>query len=158
MFGDITTGRLWYAELADVLAADDGKAATVAPIHEIEAGLRRIVEETYRARGGRGETLPGAAGVSGRGRVDIRFAVDNAGELYILTKSDGMIRQVVGARVLTTTTTAASPVVRAGQDITNQNASTLRIPWRPRRPRSPTGRRRTTSTAPRVTATGRRAR
>ena len=35
---------------------------------------------------------------SGRGRVDLRFAVDNDGELYILTKSDGMIRKVVGAR------------------------------------------------------------
>jgi hypothetical protein len=34
--------------------------------------------------------------VSGRGRVDLRFAADADGELYVLTKSDGMIRQVVG--------------------------------------------------------------
>ena len=34
--------------------------------------------------------------VSGPGRVDLRFAQDNAGELYVLTKSDGMIRQVMG--------------------------------------------------------------
>jgi hypothetical protein len=33
----------------------------------------------------------------GHGRVDIRFATDSAGELYVLSKSDGMIRQVVGA-------------------------------------------------------------
>ena len=33
-----------------------------------------------------------------RGRVDLRFAEDSAGELYVLTKSDGMIRQVVGLR------------------------------------------------------------
>lgn len=98
LFGDITTGRIWYAEMADVLRADDGNPATLAPIHEVDAGLRRLVEETYRARGGQGETLPGAAGVSGRGRVDLRFAEDNAGELYVLTKSDGMIRQVVGVR------------------------------------------------------------
>ena len=98
VFGDITTGRMWYAELADVLAADDGNPATVAQTHEMDAGLRRLVEETYRARGGKGEGLPGAAAVSGRGRVDFRFAVDNDGELYILTKSDGMIRKVVGAR------------------------------------------------------------
>ena len=45
----------------------------------MDAGLRRLVEETYRARGA-GEGLPGAAGVSGRGRVDFRFAVDNDGE------------------------------------------------------------------------------
>ena len=71
VFGDITTGRIWYAELADVLAADDGNAATVAQMHEMDAGLRRLVEDTYRARGGKGEALPGAAAVSGRGRVDI---------------------------------------------------------------------------------------
>ena len=41
VLGDITTGRIWYAELTDVLAADDGKPATVAPIHEMDAGLRR---------------------------------------------------------------------------------------------------------------------
>jgi mono/diheme cytochrome c family protein len=98
LFGDITTGRIWYAEMADVLRADDGDPESLAPIHELDAGLRKIVEETYRARGGLGETLPGAAAVSGRGRVDLRFAEDSAGELYVLTKSDGMIRQVMGIR------------------------------------------------------------
>jgi hypothetical protein len=96
LFGDITTGRIWYAEMADVLRADDGNPTTLAPLHEIDAGLRQIVERTFRERGGRGETLPGAAAVSGRGRVDLRFAEDRDGEIYILTKSDGIIRQVVG--------------------------------------------------------------
>jgi hypothetical protein len=98
VFGDITTGHVWYAEMADILRADDGDPATLAPIHEIDAGLRHLVEETFHARGGRGDALPGAAAVSGRGRVDMRFAVDNEGKLYILTKTDGMIRQVVGLR------------------------------------------------------------
>jgi mono/diheme cytochrome c family protein len=98
LFGDITTGRIWYAEMADVLRADDGDPATLAPIHELDTGLRRLVEESFRARGGQGDALPGAAAVSGRGRVDVRFAEDSAGELYLLTKSDGMIRQVVGVR------------------------------------------------------------
>jgi hypothetical protein len=31
------------------------------------------------------------------GRADIRLALDGDGELYILSKSDGMIRAVVGA-------------------------------------------------------------
>jgi hypothetical protein len=84
--------------MADVLRADDGDPKTLAPIHEIDAGLRRVAEETFRSRGGIGDALPGAAAVSGRGRVDMRFAEDNDGELYILTKSDGMIRQVVGFR------------------------------------------------------------
>jgi hypothetical protein len=96
LFGDITTGHIWYAEMADVLRADDGNASTIAPMHVVDAGLRQLVMETFRARGGRGDALPGAAAVSGRGRVDMRFAEDADGELYILTKSDGMIRQVVG--------------------------------------------------------------
>jgi mono/diheme cytochrome c family protein len=98
LFGDITTGRIWYSELADILQADDGDPATLAPMHELDAGLRRIVEERFRARGGRGETLPGAAAVAGRGRVDVRFGQDSDGELYLLTKTDGMIRQVMGIR------------------------------------------------------------
>jgi mono/diheme cytochrome c family protein len=129
VFGDITTGRVWYAELADVLAADDGNPATLAQIHEIDVGLRRLVEDTYRARGGRGEALPGAAAVSGRGRVDIRFAVDNEGELYILTKSDGMIRKVVGARATSLTAAPPSKVGRrASVDVTNQDATKLTNP------------------------------
>jgi hypothetical protein len=98
LFGDITTGRIWYAEMADVLEADDGDPTSIARIHELDTGLRRLVEETFRARGGRGDALPGAAAVSGRGRVDVRFAEDSAGELYLLTKSDGMIRRVVGVK------------------------------------------------------------
>jgi mono/diheme cytochrome c family protein len=105
VFGDITTGRIWYANRADVLAADDGDPTTVAPIYELDNDLRRLTEGMYRERGGKGEALPGMAMISGRGRVDLRFAVDDDGELYILTKSDGMIRKVVGARA----TTAAAP-------------------------------------------------
>ena len=70
VFGDITTGRIWYADRADVLAADDGNPTTLAPIHEMDAGLRRLTEETYRARGGKGEALPGMGAQAGRGRVD----------------------------------------------------------------------------------------
>jgi mono/diheme cytochrome c family protein len=112
VFGDITTGRIWYANRADLLAADDGDPNTVAPIHELNTDLRRLTEETYRRRGGRGQAIPGMAMVAGRGRVDLRFAEDNDGELYILTKSDGMIRKVVGVTAATTTRT--NPTDRAG--------------------------------------------
>jgi glucose/arabinose dehydrogenase/mono/diheme cytochrome c family protein len=98
LFGDITTGHVWCADMKDVLKADDGKAETLAPMHELDAGLRAIVEQTFHARGGRGDTLPGTAAVSGRGRVDVRFAEDGAGNLYVLTKSDGMIRRVAAVK------------------------------------------------------------
>jgi glucose/arabinose dehydrogenase/mono/diheme cytochrome c family protein len=121
VFGDITVGRIWYADRADVRAADDGNPATLAAIHEIETGLRQLTEDTYRQRGGKGETIPGMGAQSGRGRVDIRFAQDNDGELYILTKSDGMIRKVVGARA---DTTAPAPSANATPPAPGQNSST----------------------------------
>jgi hypothetical protein len=96
LFADITTGHVWYVDVQDVLRADDGDPTTLATMHEVDAGLRPLVEATFRARGGKSETLPGNAAVAGRGRVDVRFAEDSTGELYVLTKSDGMIRQVVG--------------------------------------------------------------
>jgi mono/diheme cytochrome c family protein len=96
IFGDITTGRIWSAEMAEVRKAHDGKPATIAPMQELDAGLRPLVEKTFRARGGTGDAMPGAAAVAGRGRVDVRFAEDHEGELYLLTKTDGMIRRVVG--------------------------------------------------------------
>ena len=135
LFGDITTGRVWYANRADVLAADDNDPTTVAPIYEVDADLRRITEETYRKRGGTGQTLPGFAAIAGRGRVDLRFAQDNDGELYLLTKSDGMIRKVVGARAATTTpaaataaTAATAPARAPGQSVTARPAAPLRNP------------------------------
>lgn len=112
VFGDITTGRMWYANRAEVLAADDGDPLTVAPIHELEADLRRLAEEAFRSRGGVGEALPGFGRIAGRGRVDVRIATDDDGELYILTKSDGMIRKVVGARVATGALPAADAPAR----------------------------------------------
>ncbi|HXE81088.1 MAG TPA: PQQ-dependent sugar dehydrogenase [Vicinamibacterales bacterium] len=119
VFADITTGRMWYANRTDVLAADDGKAETVAPIYDIETNLRELVEQKYRDRGGKTPTLPGMGVVSGRGRVDVRFAEDNDGELYVLTKADGMIRKVVGARE--TTAPAAGPTTAGGS--ANQNVN-----------------------------------
>jgi hypothetical protein len=114
IFGDISTGRLWYSNFSDMRAADDGVARTVAEMRELNVWwddpadspdrgrqlyptLRPIVEAGYRSRGGK--QLPGTATVSGSGRVDLRFGSDRSGELYLMSKSDGMIRMVtaVGA-------------------------------------------------------------
>jgi hypothetical protein len=113
LFSDITTGRIWYAEYKDMLAADDGNPSTLAQIHEVkilwddpndapDAGKQvydsmfPIAEAAYHARGGKDPDLPGRATVSGPGRADARFSIDAAGELYLYSKTDGMIRAVVG--------------------------------------------------------------
>ena len=129
VFSDITTGRIWYANRAEVLAADDGNAKTVAPIYEIETGLRRNAEESYRERGGKTLPLPGMGAVAGRGRVDVRFAVDNDGELYVLTKADGLIRKVVSARETAAPTPAVTaPPPSPGQNVNSQPATNLKNP------------------------------
>jgi hypothetical protein len=97
-----------------MLAADDGKADTLAPIHEVKVRWNnpadspdagKVVFESmfpinlaaYHARGGVSALLPTPQDVAKSGRADVRFSVDAAGELYLYSKSDGIIRKVVGA-------------------------------------------------------------
>jgi hypothetical protein len=124
IFGEITTGQIFYCELDEMLAADDGNPATMAEIHSLnilwdnpydspDAGeqtystiqpggavlgpMFQIAERMYEFRGGQDPNLPGGAAVTGpNGRADIRLQIDDAGELYILSKSDGMVRAIVG--------------------------------------------------------------
>ncbi|WP_175414791.1 PQQ-dependent sugar dehydrogenase [Nibricoccus aquaticus] len=133
VFGDITTARLFYANLADMDAVNDGNPATVAAIGVIDLrwddpddslgagllhfdgaetfagvfsggfgavpedrGLFTVIVDTYRARGGTGGShLPGGAASTDVGRADVRWAMDASGELFLLSKSDGMIRRLV---------------------------------------------------------------
>jgi hypothetical protein len=103
VFTDLTTGRVWYASYRDMLAADDGKPDTLAPITEVKVSWNKNVYEsmfqiilnTYHVRGGKSPLLPTPQEVATRGRADVRFAVDAAGELYLYSKGDGMIRKVV---------------------------------------------------------------
>jgi hypothetical protein len=113
VFTDISTGRLWYVDYLEMIEADDGNPDTMAAIHEIQvrwddpndvpdAGRRLypsiypVAQAGYRARGGKDPDLPGRATVSGTGRADAHVAVDAEGELYVFTKTDGMIRAVSG--------------------------------------------------------------
>ena len=114
VFTDLTTGRIWYADYKDMLAADDGKPGTMAAIHEVkllwndpndspDAGKKLydsmfpIVEAAYHARGGKSPRLPGRDELVFKGRSDVRFSVDANGELYLYSKGDGIIRAVVEA-------------------------------------------------------------
>jgi len=106
-----------------MIAADDGIRTTVATVHEIQVvfdspydspdqGIvnRRLFDmesETYTNKGGNPGTqkLPGSAAATtgtdvdhipyGRGRADIRLAQAGDGELYVLSKADGMIRRLL---------------------------------------------------------------
>jgi len=141
VFGDITSGRLFYARMADLIAATDGNPKTLAAYSEITTTLPTLVQERIRlnppapgfgaggpggpgpmpgAGPGAGRTgEPGAVSPAGPGvvppggpgaapaggafaprplRVEVRIATDEAGEIYILTKSDGLIRRITSIR------------------------------------------------------------
>ena len=118
IFTDLTTGRIWYTDYKEMLAADDGKPGTLAPIREVKIRWNKtvyndmypVVETGYRARGGKSPTLQGPKGLIKGGRADVRFSIDASGELYLYSKSDGVIRKVVGATGFTAqpSTAAAS--------------------------------------------------
>ena len=127
IFGDIVNARLFYCDLAEMIAADDGVRTSLATIHEIQVvhdspidspdlgptkqRLWDVVAVTYTNRGGLpgSQRLPGGssdyttwtndiAGVAyGKGRADLRLAQDGAGELYVITKTDGVIRKIAAA-------------------------------------------------------------
>ena len=116
IFTDITTGHIWWADYKEMLAADDGVPGTMAKFHEVkilwdnpndlpDAGKQvydtmfPINELTYHFRGGKEVHLASRQTIANQGRADDRLAVDASGELYLYSKSDGMIRQVVGAAV-----------------------------------------------------------
>lgn len=75
VFGDIVNGRIFYTK------AD-----------QFEFASQNNIEEMQLTRDGLPTTLSEIT--SGNGRVDLRFGTDEAGELYLLTKQDGYIRQL----------------------------------------------------------------
>ena len=132
-WGDIVSGRVFYADLEEMIAAR-GIHRKAATLHEIqvvykspygspeqgavERRLYDIVKDAYYKRGGvppPGDVLPDGSSdggvlrtgtVRGRGldpygvdygggRADVRLGMDGDGELYFLTKTDGMIRKIV---------------------------------------------------------------
>jgi hypothetical protein len=132
IFNDMTTGRIFYVDLAEMIATH-GQRNQQAQIHELQmmykspydssnpnAVKRRmfdIVAEAYSHKEGtpaQDRVLPGAAAATtgwrdpehrqpktdsegvayGGGRADVRIAMGGDGELYVLSKSDGMIRKL----------------------------------------------------------------
>lgn len=131
IFNDMTTGRIFYADFGEMLAAH-WRRNQQAQIHELQIAYKDpkaaanqpakhrmfdIVAESYARRGGMppsDHVLPGNAAATtrlpdpahnepktdpegvpyGGGRADIRMALGGDGELYVLSKSDGMIRKL----------------------------------------------------------------
>ena len=136
IFTDLTTGRIFYTDLNEMIASRSIRGKQV-PIHEIQVMYKSpfdqsaqnpvqrrmydIVAETYAHKDGVANpdspkgVLPGAAATTGGwrgkmflqgtidpygvpyggGRADVRLSMGGDGELYIMSKSDGMIRKMM---------------------------------------------------------------
>jgi glucose/arabinose dehydrogenase len=79
LFGDIPSGRLFYVNIADL---KPGQTATIkewfVTLNDKRLSLRDIC---------------------GQDRVDLRFARDEQGEIYIFTKPDGKIYKLIKSQV-----------------------------------------------------------
>ena len=78
LFGDIYTGRLFYIDLA---AVKQGRQVPVKEWRVSSNGAIKTLSE-----------------LCGSKRVDLHFGRGAGGELYILTKADGRLYKLVGAR------------------------------------------------------------
>ena len=88
VFGDISTGRILYADADALVMADDDEPGTTAQIYEL--GLRRDgAPVTLLA------IVRSATGQPDISRTDLRFGLDEDGELYVTTKQDGFIRRLL---------------------------------------------------------------
>ena len=129
IFNDMTTGRIFYTDLNEMIATH-GQRNHQASVHEIQVEYKGsgnqaatkqrmfdIVAATYKQKGGtpvEDRVLPGAGAATtgwrdadhkqpkadpegkpyGGGRADVRIALGGDGEIYVLSKSDGMIRKM----------------------------------------------------------------
>ena len=75
VFGDIVSGRIFFADVAHL---SSGRMARFAEIKLKHLGRPRTLLEI----------------LGNDSRADLRFGVDAAGEIYLLTKRDGMIRKL----------------------------------------------------------------
>lgn len=95
VYGDIVNGRLFYSDLDELIAADsDGVYDATADVYELfltrqgePVTLEDLIVETLAV-----DDLP-------NNRHDLRFGQTSDGEIYVMTKQDGVIRQLVGPRL-----------------------------------------------------------
>ena len=79
LFGDIVRGRVFHV-----------------PVASLVQGKQAAFTELRLVKGGREVSLLGLVGAA-NGRVDLRFGQDQDGEVYIMTKQEGVIYQLKAA-------------------------------------------------------------
>ena len=92
VFGDIQSGRVFAADLAEMKKADDGIPQTVASIEEIQLYVRDA--SGNRTNVSFQELIDRTMGAS-ISRADLHISRTGDGELLLTSRQDGMIRMLV---------------------------------------------------------------
>jgi hypothetical protein len=92
VFGDLSVGRVFAADVAALKAADDGVPETVAPIEEIQLFVRDA--EGNETDVSFPELIARANGEASN-RADMHIGQGNDGEIFLTSRQDGMIRMLV---------------------------------------------------------------
>lgn len=88
VFGEIASGRIFYSDIDDLIAAHDDDPRTTAAIHELQLVYQGVERDLI-------DVVAAAVGEPSIIRTDLRLAIDAEGELYATTKQDGFIRKLV---------------------------------------------------------------
>ncbi len=88
VFGDIVNGRLFAADMAAIRNVDiTDRTTAVTNIEEIQL---------YTVAANGSESNVSLRDLVGNSRTDLRFGADSSGEIFILTKTDGYVRTLIG--------------------------------------------------------------
>lgn len=88
VFGDIVRGRMFYSDIDSMIAADDGDPSTTATVYALHL-MRNGVEITLR------DHIRATLNDPTIDRTDLRFSSDLQGRLFVTTKQDGYIRELI---------------------------------------------------------------
>ncbi len=108
IFGDIPSGRVFHFPVADV---EEGRLAEIKELNFLDD---------------KGDRTTFLKIVNGD-RADLRFGIDDKGELYFLTKADGKVRRLKANPL--TTTSKASPVAASLLISPNPVIDRLHFTW-----------------------------
>ena len=93
VFGDVNRGRVFVADTAALKKADDGIPQTVAPIEEVQLYVRD--GSGNRTNVSFKELVDKTLGVTNLTRADLHIGRSRDGELFLTSRQDGMVRQLV---------------------------------------------------------------
>jgi hypothetical protein len=88
IFGDIVTGRIFVADMPSIRGVDTSNPSTTVQVQEVQ--LYTV------AANGVESNINDLRTIVGNSRADLRYGIDSNGEIYVMTKTDGFIRKLVG--------------------------------------------------------------